>query len=191
MDMEKRKVILVTDGDVIAQEAVEEAARKIGGRCISGSAGNPTPKSGYEIVELIRQTPHGPVVVMVDDRGHTGTGKGEKAMDYLLNCNDIEVLGVIAVASNTKKITGISVDCSIDKEGKVTKNAVDKYGNVKDSKILKGDTVDILNKTAPPVIVGIGDPGKMDGRDSTEIGAPILTKALEEIIKKKHPSDIG
>ena len=32
--MNKRKVILVTDGDTIAKEAVEKAAANIGGRCI-------------------------------------------------------------------------------------------------------------------------------------------------------------
>ncbi|WP_222430861.1 stage V sporulation protein AE, partial [Bacillus licheniformis] len=38
----KRKVILVTDGDIYAAKAIEYAARKTGGRCISQSAGNPS-----------------------------------------------------------------------------------------------------------------------------------------------------
>jgi stage V sporulation protein AE len=34
------------------------------------------------------------------------------------------------------------------------------------------------------VIVGIGDPGKMNGRDCIDKGAPIITKALKEIIER-------
>jgi len=182
--MGNRKVILVTDGDNIAQEAVEEAARNIGGRCISRSAGNPTPLTGFEIVELIKSSENDPVVVMVDDRGHTGMGRGEAAMDFILSAPGIEVLGVIAVASNTKKVKGVRVDCSIDKDGRVLKRAVDKYGNEKKDNIIIGDTVDILNKSHVPFIVGIGDPGKMDGCDRTDIGAPVITKAMEEIVKR-------
>lgn len=38
----KRKVILVTDGDVYAAKTIEYAASKVGGRCISQSKGNPS-----------------------------------------------------------------------------------------------------------------------------------------------------
>jgi stage V sporulation protein AE len=189
--MKKRKVILITDGDSIAQQAVEEAVKSIGGRCISKSAGNPTPRPGSELVELIKQTPHDPVVVMVDDRGHTGMGRGEEAMDYILNSKDLEVMGVIAVASNTKQVNGIRIDCSVDKKGKITGYAVDKSGNIKSDKIIKGDTVDVLNDINVPMIVGVGDPGKMDGCDSIEVGAPIITRAMEEIIsrfEKENPT---
>jgi stage V sporulation protein AE len=34
------------------------------------------------------------------------------------------------------------------------------------------------------VIVGIGDPGKMDFNDEIEKGAPITTKALKEVLKR-------
>lgn len=188
-NMKKKRVILITDGDTIAQQAVEEAVKSIGGRCISKSAGNPTPRPGSELVELIKQAPHDPVVVMVDDRGNIGTGRGEEAMDYILNSNEIEVMGVIAVASNTKQVNGIKVDCSVDKKGQITDYAVDKSGNIKHNKIIKGDTVDILNDTNVPLIVGIGDPGKMDGCDSIEVGAPIITKAMEEIIRRHENRD--
>lgn len=181
--MKLHNVIVVTDGDYIACSAVEEAARNVGGRCISMSAGNPTPMSGSEIVELIKKSEGNPVVVMVDDRGHTGTGSGEAAMEYLLNDPDIHVIGVIAVASNTKYVTGVKVDFSIEKSGKITDHAVDKAGNKKKNKIIKGDTVDILNNNDVPVIIGIGDPGKMDGYDDADIGAPILTKAMKMIVE--------
>lgn len=182
--MNKIKVILVTDGDTLAQQVVEEAARSINARCISASAGNPTPRTGSEIVELVKMAEHDPVVVMVDDRGHTGTGKGEEAMDYILRDHDIDVIGVVAVASNTSHVRGIKVDCSVDKKGEIINNAVDKNGNVKDDKIIKGDTVDILNEANIPFVIGIGDPGKMEGNDRIEIGAPIISKAVEEIIKR-------
>ena len=51
---EKRKVILITDGDEYAKRTVELIAREIGGRCISLSQGNPTTLKGKEIVELIK-----------------------------------------------------------------------------------------------------------------------------------------
>lgn len=180
----KKRVIIVTDGDLIAKEAVEEASRRIGGRCISMSAGNPTPLNGSDIIELIKRARYDPVVVMVDDRGNTGKGKGEEAMGYIIKSHEIEFLGVIAVASNTKDVKGIKVNCSIDKYGNLTKKAVRKNGDIKKDKIIKGDTVDILNDIHVPIIVGIGDPGKMDGRDSLIIGAPVITMAMQEIIKR-------
>lgn len=184
----KRKVILVTDGDHCAQKAVETAAKNVGGRCISRSGGNPTELTGKEIVELIKTAKYDPVVVMVDDRGNTHKGPGEIAMDYIMNSREINVLGVIAVASNTHGVKGVKVDYSVDRDGNIVRSAVDKLGNQKTDKIVKGDTVDVLNELEAPVVIGIGDPGKMDGFDNVEIGAPIITKAIEEIMRyNKEP----
>lgn len=179
----KRKVILVTDGDSCAQKAVEAAAKNIGGRCISRSGGNPTELTGKEIVELVKTAKYDPVVVMVDDRGNTHKGPGEAAMEYIMSSDEIEILGVIAVASNTHRVKGIKVDYSVDRDGNIVRSGVDKHGNPNNNKIVKGDTVDILNELKAPVVIGIGDPGKMDGFDNVEIGAPIVTKAMEEIMK--------
>lgn len=179
----RRRVIIVTDGDDIAKHAVEEAARNIGGRCISLSAGNPTVLSGEKIIELIMMAKYDPVVVMVDDRGDIGMGYGEKAMYKIMKDEEIELLGVVAVASNTSRAKGVMVDCSIDKYGNVINKAVDKYGNSKNNRVLKGDTVNMLSNADVKFIVGIGDPGKMNGRDEISIGAPIITKAMEEILK--------
>lgn len=182
----KRDVILVTDGDKVARNAIEKAASNIGARCISRSAGNPTLLSGEDIVEYIKQAKHDPVVVMVDDMGNKHKGFGEEAMDYIINCEDVNVLGVVAVASNTQGVKGIKPDYSIDYKGRITKGPVDKNGKVKKrQKAIMGDTVDILNyeREKVPIIIGVGDPGKMDGRDGVEIGAPIITKALQEIIE--------
>lgn len=180
----KKRVILVTDGDGIAKKAVETAALRIGGRCISKSAGNPTPMSGRSILELIRQTPYDPVVVMVDDKGHTGMGKGEMAIKEIVESNDVDILGVIAVASNTEGVKGISVDFSITRDGNIIETTVDKYGKKADGDKINGDTVDILDSIDVPVIVGVGDPGKMNGRDCIDKGAPIITKAMKEIIER-------
>jgi len=46
------------------------------------------------------------VVVMVDDKGYKGKGAGEAAMEVLLNNDDIEVLGVVAVSSDGKDCNG-------------------------------------------------------------------------------------
>jgi stage V sporulation protein AE len=178
----KRRVIIVTDGDRIARRAVEMAAAQIGGRCISCSAGNPTPITGEQAVMMIKQAPWDPVVIMVDDRGKPGVGEGERIIKELADSEDIEIIGVVAVASNTEGVRGIQPDCSIDNNGNIIHRAVDKLGNPSDGNVICGDTVDILNDISIPVVVGIGDPGKMDGRDDSIIGAPVITKALKTII---------
>ncbi len=182
--MYKRKVILVTDGDIAAKGAVETAASNIGGRCISFSAGNPTILTGYEIVELIKAAKNEPVVVMVDDRGRKGRGAGESAMESILNNENIEVIGVVAVSSDGKDCNGIKLSCSITREGKVIEGSVDKNGVETRSGKICGDTLSILRGRKDLVIVGMGDPGKMDFYDAVEKGAPITTKALEEVLKR-------
>jgi stage V sporulation protein AE len=184
--LKKRKVILVTDGDTIAQKAVEIAAKNIGGRCISKSAGNPTRLSGEEIIEQIKQAHHDPVVVMVDDCGDEGAGRGEKAMIDIIKSTDIEVLGVVAVASNGKEGSNLKVDCSITKDGQKIDYAVDKYGNNTFNTRISGDTLSALKDIQVPIIVGIGDPGKMDYKDNIYIDAPVTTAALQEIIKHNN-----
>ena len=86
------------------------------------------------------------------------------------------------MASNTSKAKGVKVDCSVDKDCNIISKAVDKNGNSKDDRILKGDTVNSLLFLNTPFIVGIGDPGKMDGYDCADIGAPVITTALQKVI---------
>lgn len=184
--LEKARVILVTDGDRVAQHVVEEIARDLGLRCISASAGNPTPISGREIVNMVKTAHHDPVLVMVDDRGCCEKGLGEQALEYIVSQPDIEVLGVVAVASNTSHIQGIAVDACITADGKITHQSVDKNGDLKKSanSVIKGDTVDVLNELDVPVIIGVGDIGKMDKADDIGRGSPITRKAIEEILKR-------
>lgn len=179
-----RKVILVTDGDTIAQQTIETAAKNINARTISASGGNPTPLKGEKIVELIKQAEHDPVVVMFDDRGSPRKGNGETALEIVAKHHDIEVIGVLAVASNTNA-EGVKCDYSITRDGKIIKAPVDKTGRpCWYTKKILGDTVDILNELDIPIIIGIGDIGKMDGKDDYHNGARITTKALQYIISR-------
>lgn len=184
MTNKKRRVILITDGDEIARQTVEIIAQKMGGRCISASAGNPTPLNGAELVDLIRQADHDPVFVMLDDKGSRGQGRGEKALEYICKHQNIEILGVVAVASNTTGTNGIEVDLSVTKKGTITNHAVDKSGNVNVTSVLEGDTVDILNKLCIPIVVGTGDTGKMDGADAPGKQSPVTAKAIAEILNR-------
>jgi stage V sporulation protein AE len=192
---DKVRVIIVTDGDRCAQHAVESIAADFGLRCISASGGNPTPISGREIVDLIKTVPHDPVVVMFDDRGRRDKGKGETALEYVASHSDIEVLGAVAVASNTTGIKGVAADACVSGAGQVVANAVDKYGQEKttgrDQTVVNGDTVDVLNDIDVPVIIGVGDIGKMDKADDIRRGAPVTRKAIEEILKRSGVSYAG
>lgn len=182
--MNKRKVILVTDGDRVAKKAIEIATSNIGGSYIEDSAGNPTKLTGQEIVKLVIEAPKDPVVVMVDDKGRRGIGKGEIAMLSILNDKNIDVLGVVAVSSHGKDCGYLNLSCSVTKTGEVVENAVDKYGNQKGDKRICGDTLSVLKEFKNLVIVGMGDPGKMDLEDNRDNGAPVTTKALLEVIKR-------
>lgn len=179
----KRKVILITDGDKVAKKAVEIAARNVGARCISCSAGNPTALNREDIVRLIKTAPSDPVIVMLDDHGFYGTGRGEKAMEYIVKHPEIEVLGAVAVASNTGRVSGCTVDLSVANNGLLIKGSVDKHGNPHGSPLL-GDTVEIIDKLAIPIVIGIGDIGKMDGADRADSGSPLTTKALKIILER-------
>ncbi len=186
----KRKVILITDGDEYARRVVEIVAKEIDGRCISMSWGNPTTLSGKVIVELIKKTPKDPVLVMFDDSGIVGEGAGETAMRYVANHEDIEVLGIIAVASRTRHEEWTTVDVSIDRDGNLTGNGVDKFGaeEFEPGKIT-GDTVYCIDQLHAPIVVGIGDIGKMSKKDDYEKGAPITKLAVELILERSGYSD--
>lgn len=188
MANQRRKVILVTDGDYVAQKVIEEVARQIGGRCISLSAGNPTPLTGMQMVTLIKQAANDPVLVMFDDNGNYGCGRGEQAIEYVVKHPDIEVIGAIAVASNTKWVRGMQVQCSIDNLGRIVDEAVDKdgYSDRSLENHIYGDTVDILNNLNVPNIIGIGDIGKMEGKDHIRHGSPITRKAVEWILERSE-----
>ncbi|MDQ0418107.1 stage V sporulation protein AE [Croceifilum oryzae] len=184
MGHQRRKVIVVTDGDQVAQEALEQVAKRIHGRVISLSAGNPTHLSGPELVKLIHRAKYDPVIVMFDDCGNAKEGFGERALRYVANHESIEVIGAIAVASNCMKSRGTPVHMALDCHGNVISHPVDKYGKPHYNEELRiyGDTVEILNAIQIPIIIGIGDVGKMRRYDYYKIGAPVTTKAIKLLL---------
>jgi len=188
----KRKVILITDGDQVARRAIEAVGPQLGCRVISRSSGNPTPLNGEAIVRLVKLAKHDPVLVMFDDNGNGDYGYGEEALEYLACHADIEVLGAVAVASNTPFVDGVKVDFSIDQNGKVIEGAVDKDGKpIQVDQVVYGDTVDVLARCQVPLIVGVGDIGKMQGRDHVYKGAPITKAAIQEILKRSGIEHAG
>lgn len=187
----RHQVIVVTDGDHMALRALKMAARRTGCRVIAKSAGNPTPLGGIELVKLIKEAKDDPVIVMLDDNGDRNESGGEAALSILLHHPDVEVIAALAVASKTSEVEGAAVDFSIDQNGRRIERAVDKDGVESDSYIVEGDTVDILRRHDAPLVIGIGDIGKMQGMDAPERGAPVTTKAIEEIMSlmaKRHHS---
>lgn len=179
------RVILITDGDKVARRATEEAAHRLGLRCVSASAGNPTPMTGPELVDLIMQAVHDPVLVMVDDKGNPGRGSGEEALSYICQHPHVRVLGAVAVASNTRRARGVPVDLSITRDCRLVSVPVDKDGHPRAGQpVLRGDTVDVLRDLDLPVVIGVGDPGKMAGADCREHGCEVTTRAILEVLSR-------
>ncbi|NLC53426.1 MAG: stage V sporulation protein AE [Firmicutes bacterium] len=180
-----KKIILITDGDNWARRTIEAAGERLGLPTISASAGNPTPLPAAALREEIKKAPGEPVLVMADDGGEPRKGHGERLLEALLRDDDFQVLGVIAVAANTKRVTGVPVHFSITREGRVHRGPVDKEGRPEPpgQRKVEGDTVDVLNGLQVPIVVGIGDIGKMSPVDRADQGARITTRAIEEILK--------
>lgn len=180
-----KAVILVTDGDEYANRAIESVASSVGGRCISMSHGNPSVLTGTQLIELIQMAPSEPVFVLFDDSGYVGEGAGENALKFVATHPSVRVLGVIAVASKTKQAEWAKVDVCIDRDGQLTSFGVDKFGIPEfETGRINGDTVYCLDEIDVPIIVGIGDIGKMAGRDSYKKGAPITQKAVQIILER-------
>lgn len=184
--MDKRKVIIVTDGDQIAKQALEKAAEQLGVRSISLSAGNPSPFGGPEVVDLVKQAAYDPVIVMFDDCGDEKEGIGEQSLKYVATHPEIDVIGAIAVASNCKRSKGTPVHVAVDRNGRIISSPVDKSGHILYDQPLRifGDTLEVLNEVSVPFVVGIGDLGKMQQQDEVKIGAPVTTKALQLILSR-------
>lgn len=181
----KRKIIIITDGDEYAKKTVEHVAREIGGRCISLSYGNPSHIDGPEIVKLIKSAANDPVLVMFDDSGLVGEGDGEKAMKYVATHPDIHLLGIVAVASKTRQAEWTKVDVCIDREGELTEFGVDKYGvREMERGRINGDTVYSIDSLHAPIVVGIGDIGKMSNRDDIKKGSPVTKLAVKLILER-------
>ncbi len=178
------EMIVVTDGDRTAWHAVQAASASLGLVPVAISRGNPTPVDAERIIETARAASHGPVVVMVDDQGDGGAGAGEVVLADLLHDDRVRVLGVVAVASNTRGVDGVVPDVSVDQTAHESGGAVDKDGRSANGPLL-GDTVDVLRDAAPGVvIVGLGDPGKMQGQDALGDGVPATRAALAAVLDR-------
>lgn len=69
------------------------------------------------------------------------------------------------------------VDINIDRDGNLTEYGVDKSGIPEyDIGRINGDTVYCLDSLDVPIIVGMGDIGKMARKDDLKIGAPLQEK---------------
>ena len=178
--------MMVTDGDWTARQAVKTASHSLGLYLLKAAAGNPMPLSGPLVLKQILQAPREPVVVMVDDKGHKGVGAGERVIEYLLHQSEqIEVLGVIAVASNSR-VRGARVDYSVTADLQVVKNhPVSKEGALEPPRHhrLEGERVQMLESYTGLLVVGCGESGKMDGLDSANNIAEATGKGLEIILE--------
>ena len=182
---EKRNIIIITDGDEYAKRTIEHVAKEIGGRCISASYGNPSRISGPDLIKLIQSAAHDPVLVMFDDSGLVGEGTGERVMKYVAEHPGIHLLGIIAVASKTKQAEWTKVDVCVDREGNLTEFGVDKFGVPEmDVKRINGDTVYCIDSIQAPIVVGIGDIGKMAKFDDISIGSPVTLSAVRLILER-------
>jgi stage V sporulation protein AE len=183
--MGKKKIIIITDGDQWARQTIETAGERLGLTTVTATAGNPTPLPTAAVRKEIMAAKGEPVLVMVDDGGEPKKGHGERLLENLLRDEHFAVLGVIAVAADTKPVRGVRVSYSITREGKIHRGSVDKDGRPEPEgqKRVEGDTVDVLNGFRLPLVVGIGDIGKMSPADRADAGARITTQALEEILK--------
>lgn len=188
-----KDVIIVTDGDRTAQRAVEVAARNVGAACVvaSGYGRSRHGDAALQGVERkIKEAECDLALVLVDDQGQRGEGEGEKIVQHLAASQWANILGVIAVASHLRGGRGVRVDASVAADGRVVQRPVDKDGETEeDETMLHGDTVESLYRLGVPLIVGLGDPGKMDFADDAQRGAPITTRAVRLILT--HTSHLG
>ncbi|MGE5379838.1 MAG: stage V sporulation protein AE [Methylocystaceae bacterium] len=189
----KKRVIIVTDGDHAAKEAVTTACANVGAYPLTITAGNPSRLTGEEVLFQIKSYPGEPVVVMADDGGWVGEGRGESIISYLLKSRDeIELLGVVAVASGTRHARGVVPDCSWTRQLKKSYLPVNKLGFEEQSghEYLEGDTTELLLLQNNIRIIGCGDPGKMDWRDDPAQGAPVTTACLRALINQPEREGI-
>lgn len=181
--MNKKQVIIVTDGDSVAGKTVEKVGKQLNLRTISASIGNPTPIDGQTLIDYILEAKGEPVLVMVDDCGNPAYGQGEALIQHMANHPDLDILGAVAVASNAPGVEGVEVDCSIDCMANLVDVPVDKKGNPEAAghKYVEGDTVDVLAQLDIPLIIGVGDIGKVKADHGK---ARATARAVQEILNR-------
>ncbi|WZY01239.1 stage V sporulation protein AE [Bacillus sp. FSL W7-1360] len=180
-----RQVIFVTDGDLSAKGVLEWLAPQMDCYCICASSGNPSTIDEQQLLKAIQEAPDVPILVMFDDCGCLNEGPGERNMRFLANHPDIQVLGALAVAAQTHAWEWTHVDVSVDRFGHLTAYGVDKEG-LADLEVgrINGDTVSVLDDLQLPIVVGIGDIGKMARFDDVGRGAPVTRQAISLILER-------
>lgn len=183
--MNTKQVIIITDGDQYAQQAIDHIAKNLGGTSLSEFAGNPSLYQTRDIIQSVYQARENPIYVLVDDAGVYGVGSGEETILALVNDPIITIIGVVAVAAHTKNMEWSRVSLSIDQDGQVSEHGVDKEGvPISEVGRINGDTVYILDQLDLPNVIAIGDIGKMHGYDDKKRGYPITRKAIELILER-------
>ncbi|MDC3413102.1 stage V sporulation protein AE [Aquibacillus sp. 3ASR75-11] len=194
----KKRIIVITDGDEYARKTLDYLANELGGTCLSYLSDNPTVVTPDKVIRAVLKAKEEPVYVLIDDAGIPGVGAGEKVLLALKDHPDIDIIGAIAVAAHTKNMEWTRFSFAIDRYGQLTANGVDKEGvSIPEIGRINGDTVYSLDQLDLPIVIAIGDIGKMHGNDDLKKGSPITRKAIELIlergeqfgsIKRKSPS---
>lgn len=181
-----KRVILITDGDAYAKRTIDYLASKIGGTSLSYLADNPMTVEAKTMVDAIHAAEAEPVYVLLDDGGVPGVGSGEILLQTIADDPDINVIGALAVAAHTQNREWSRVSFSIDQDGELQPFGVDKEGVITEEiGRINGDTVYLLDQLDLPLVVAIGDIGKMHGKDAIEIGSPITEQALRIILERE------
>lgn len=188
--MDTKQVIIITDGDQYAQQAIDYIAKTLGGTSLSQFAGNPSVYKSRDIIQAVYEARENPIYVLVDDAGVFGIGSGEEMILALVNDPIITIIGVIAVAAHTKNMEWSRVLLSIDQDGQIIEHGVDKEGvGISEVGRINGDTVYVLDQLDLPNVIAIGDIGKMHGFDDKKKGYPITRKAIELILERGFTSE--
>lgn len=188
--MDAKQVIIITDGDQYARNTIDYIAKSLGGTSLSQFAGNPSSYQAQDVIDGVYQAKENPIYVLVDDAGVFGIGEGEEMLLALANDPLITIIGAVAVAAHTKNMEWSRISFAIDRDGQVIEYGVDKEGvAIPEVGRINGDTVYVLDQLAIPIVVAIGDIGKMNGHDDQEKGCPITRKAIEMIIERGAPID--
>lgn len=175
--IDRKITILVTDGDQTAAKTITRAAEYLGADVIGVSAGNPLLADPKDIIKRIKRSISKLVIVMADDGGKAKAGPGTRAIRKIKKAGKLDA--AVVVAADTPGVKGIRIDKSVTRKGQIVQRAVNKNGRLKADLIIKGDTVDGLDKIDVPKI-GVGDIGKAPkGR----AGVEVLIKAIEEAKK--------
>ncbi len=189
--MEGKEIIIITDGDHYARKAMEYISKKLGGTALIALADNPSKITPVQMIEHIKQAKTKLVYVLIDDAGFSGVGAGESILQAIAEDDDLVIIGAVAVAAHTRNKEWTRITFAVDQDGNVINDGVNKEGiPTYEHGRINGDTVYLLDQLAIPIVVGVGDIGKMNRRDDLSKGCPITTKAIELILERSQQNNV-